>query len=265
MPTLSLVMPAYNEAAHIERSVTEWYDEVVAAVPGAELVVVDDGSTDGTGALLDALARRLPALRVLRTPGNTGHGRAIRFGLERCDGDWVFQTDSDRQHAPADFWALWARRDDADFVFGRRTRRADGAFRAVVSTAMRVVNLLVWQRWIADANCPFKLMRREPLRALLAEIPADAFIPMVMIALLARRSGHRVREVAVRHFPRTAGHQSLAGLLTWARIGPRCLRELLALRLATRRTGRVGRIADAAPRPAPRAAPRVARPATHPR
>ncbi|MDF1504578.1 glycosyltransferase family 2 protein [Roseisolibacter sp. H3M3-2] len=235
MATLSVVMPAYNEAAHIERSVSEWHDGVVAAVPGAELVVVDDCSTDDTGARLAALAERLPALRVLRTPRNAGHGPALRLALEQCAGEWVFQTDSDRQHAPDDFWALWERRDAADFVFGVRDARADGAFRALVSGVLRLVNLAVWQRWVRDANCPFKLMRRRALEPILVRIPRDAFIPMVMIAILARRGDARVREVRVRHFARRAGHQSLAGLLTWARIGRRCVRELLALRAAERR------------------------------
>ena len=229
---LSVVMPAYNEAAHIERSVTEWHERVVVEVPGAELVVVDDCSTDDTGAILAALAKRVPALRVLRTPANMGHGPALRLALEQSRGAFVFQTDSDRQHAPDDFWALWREREAADFVFGVRTARADGAVRAVVSGLMRVVNLAVWQRWIADANCPFKLMRRDAFLTVLAAIPRDSFIPMVMLSLLARHAGYRVREVPVRHFPRTAGHQSLAGILRWATLGPRCVGELLAMRRA---------------------------------
>jgi glycosyltransferase involved in cell wall biosynthesis len=232
MSSLSVVMPAYNEAAHIEQSVREWHARVVAVVPGAELVVVDDCSTDATGATLAALAGELSALRVLRTPVNVGHGPALRLALEQCAGEFVFQTDSDRQHTPDDFWAVWREREAADFVFGVRDGRADGAFRALVSGVMRLVNLVLWQRWITDANCPFKLMRRRALEPLLAAIPRDAFIPMVMIAILARRSGHRVREVRVRHFARKAGHQSLAGLATWARVGARCVRQLLALRVA---------------------------------
>lgn len=234
MVTLSVVMPAYNEADHIEQSVSEWYARTVSAIPGAELVVVDDCSTDGTGAILEEMARRNPAIRILRTPTNSGHGRALRLAMDDCRGEFVFQTDSDRQHTPDDFWPLWNARESADFVFGARDHRADGAFRATVSTVMRVANFLIWQRWIDDANCPFKLMRRQPLESLLAMIPSDSFIPMVMLSLLARRGEFRVRDIPVRHFVRTAGRQSLSGLATWARIGTRCLRELLALRLAVR-------------------------------
>jgi glycosyltransferase involved in cell wall biosynthesis len=232
MTTLSIVMPAYNEAAHIQQSVAEWLERVVTAIPGAELLVVDDCSTDSTGATLDAMAQSMAGLRVIRAPVNMGHGPALRLAMERCAGEFVFQTDSDRQHTPDDFWALWRERENADFIFGVRDHRADGIFRAGISMVMRLTNLVIWQRWISDANCPFKLMRRQELEPLLAMIPRDSFIPMVMLSLLARRSKLRVRDVEVRHFPRKAGQQSLAGLFSWARIGRRCITELFALRLA---------------------------------
>jgi dolichol-phosphate mannosyltransferase len=232
---LSIVMPAYNEAAHIEQCVQEWYDGVAARIAGTEMIVVDDCSRDGTGDRLRALAARLPALRVLTTPGNGGHGRALRFGLEHATGEFVFHTDSDRQHTPDDFWALWDRRTTADFVFGVRGRRADGAFRAAVSAMMRGLNAVLWGRWIDDANCPYKLMRRTALEPVLASIPRSSFIPMVMVSVLARRDGFRVSEVPVQHFPRVAGQQSLKGVLKWARISGRCVTELVKLRLDARR------------------------------
>lgn len=230
-------MPAYNEEAHIDACVTEWYEAVVARVPDSELVVVDDCSRDNTGARLASLAGQLPALRVLRTPVNAGHGPAVRLGLEQCRGAFLFQTDSDRQHSPDDFWSLWDRRHDAAFVFGVRERRADGLFRLAVSLGLRGVNAVVWGRAIRDANCPFKLMRREALTTLLAAIPRDSFIPMVMVSVLARHHGYPVLEVPVRHFARSAGEASLTGAAMWLRTGTRCVSELLALRLSMNRRG----------------------------
>src|SRR4051794_8204556 len=121
-PALSIVMPAHNEAALIEASVREWHDVVAGQIEGAELIVVDDASTDGMAATLDALKNAVPSLRVITLTENVGHGRAVRCGLDAAAGGYVFQTDSDRQHLPADFWRLWARRHDVDFVFGRRER-----------------------------------------------------------------------------------------------------------------------------------------------
>jgi glycosyltransferase involved in cell wall biosynthesis len=232
MTPLSIVMPAFNEAEHIEQSVLEWYERVASRVPGSELIVVNDCSRDDTGARLQSLSARVPALRVLQTPANGGHGPALRFGLDHAGGEFVFHTDSDRQHTPDDFWAVWEQRVDADFVLGIRDHRADGALRAGISATMRVVVAALWGCWIADANCPYKLMRRTALEQLLSTIPRTSFIPMVMVSVLARRAGYRVREVHVRHFPRIAGQQSLKGVLKWARIGSRCVGELVALRMA---------------------------------
>jgi glycosyltransferase involved in cell wall biosynthesis len=231
--SLSIVMPAHNEGRQIALVVREWLDEIVPRVPAVEMVIVDDASTDDTGTQLDRLAATVPALRVVRLTSNVGHGPATRAGLDLARGAFVFQTDSDRQHHPADFWALWTLRDQADFVFGRRRHRADGGSRVAVSTVMRVIIATLWGRWIADANCPFKLARREALGAVLAEVPRDTFIPMVMVAILARVRRYRVVEVEVRHAPRTAGESSLRGLGRWWRIGRRCVRELIALRWAT--------------------------------
>jgi glycosyltransferase involved in cell wall biosynthesis len=235
MTPLSIVMPAYNEAEHIEQCVLEWHECVASRISGAEIVVVDDCSRDDTGARLHALVARVSSLRVLRTPRNSGHGPALRFGLDRAHGEFVFHTDSDRQHTPDDFWLLWNRRDDADFVFGIREHRADGPFRAGISTTMRVINAALWGCWIEDANCPFKLMRRTALAEVLRAVPPASFIPMVMVSVLARRAGFRVSQAHVRHFPRTAGQQSLKGIVKWARIGRRCAGELVALRFSERR------------------------------
>ena len=154
----------------------------------------------------------------------------MRYGLLSAQGDFVFQTDSDRQHDPEDFWRLWARREEADFVMGVREQRADGRVRVVVTSVMRLLNFAVWQVWIKDANCPFKLMRREAMHRVLSRIPEDSFIPMVMLSILARRERFRVVEEYVRHRPRTAGEQSLKGVVKWVKVGARCASQLIRLR-----------------------------------
>jgi glycosyltransferase involved in cell wall biosynthesis len=181
--------------------------------------------------VLARLAHTLPGVAFLRREVNGGHGQALLFGFRQVESEFVFQTDSDRQHCPADFWRLWELRDQCDFVFGVRAKRQDGAFRQLVTTLLRVLNWLLWQAWISDANCPFKLMRREALATVLPYIPEDAFIPMVMVSILARRQRFRVTEVGVQHLPRLGGTQSLRGLARWARVGWLCVSQLARLRL----------------------------------
>jgi glycosyltransferase involved in cell wall biosynthesis len=229
---VSIVMPAWNEATIIEECVREWYEEVVSKLDGAELIVVDDCSTDSTGKIVASLGDRLPGVHCVRPEKNGGHGKALRVGFDRARQPFVFQTDSDRQHLPADFWKLWELRDRADFVFGIRKRRADGPTRIVITRSMRMLNLLIWGVWVRDANCPFKLMRREALMKVLEQVPRDCFIPMVLVSILARKMGFRVVEARVEHLPRTGGTQSLKGLLKWARVSSRCMKQVLSIRLS---------------------------------
>jgi len=227
---LTVLMPAHNEADIIAAAVTEWHDEVIAKIPGSRLLVIDDASTDATPEVLGQLAATLPGLTFIHRDVNVGHGKALLFGFSQVNSEFVFQTDSDRQHRPSDFWRLWQLRDQYDFVFGVREKRQDGAFRLVVTNLMRVVNWLLWQVWISDANCPFKLMRRDALAAVLKRVPEDAFIPMVMVSILARRLRFRVTEVRVQHLPRRGGTQSLRGMARWARVTWRCTCQLARLR-----------------------------------
>ena len=234
---VTVVMPAFNEREIIERSVTEWHDEVVSKLPGSDLLVIDDCSTDGTGEALERLAARLPGVRCVRPERNAGHGGALRFGFRQVAGEYIFQTDSDRQHLPAEFWDLWRLREENDFVFGVRKRRADGALRVAITQAMRLLNFLLWGVWIRDANCPFKLMRRAALERVLEHIPETCFVPMVAVSILARKMEFSATEVPVAHLARQSGAGSLKSLRRWARVGVLCVWQLVALRLRFRAPG----------------------------
>lgn len=231
---VAVVMPAYNEEEIIEKTVQDWHDEVISKIPGAELIVVNDCSTDRTDVVLESLSTRIPELRVLKPPANGGHGRALRYGFDhllQSKQDWIFQTDSDQQHLPSDFWKLWNQRDTVDFVLGVRSKRADGPVRVFITSVMQIANFLAWGLWIRDANCPFKLMRRSALENVLRRVPRTAFIPMVMVSISCRKMQYRVSEVVVEHLPRRGGQQSLSGLWKWTRVGSRCLKELLVFRM----------------------------------
>jgi hypothetical protein len=230
---VTIVMPAFNEQDIIERTVRDWHDQVIAKLPGADLLVVDDCSTDGTGAVLEKLAAQLPAVRYARPARNGGHGKALRFGFRQTQAEYIFQTDSDQQHLPSEFWKLWMLREK-DFVFGVRKDRADGWIRVVITRTMRILNFVMWGIWIRDANCPFKLMRRDALERVLLKISEDCFIPMVEVSILSRKMRYSVAEVPCTHLARRGGTQSLKGAMRWARVGFMCARQLLALRLQFR-------------------------------
>src|SRR5262245_17430036 len=103
---LTVVMPAYNEEGAITTAVAEVREWILDRVPGSDLLVVDDGSRDGTGAILDRLAAEDPRVGVVHRP-NGGHGPALRTGIEAASGDALFLIDSDRQIPLTGFAKFW--------------------------------------------------------------------------------------------------------------------------------------------------------------
>ena len=207
-PALSIVLPAYNEEASIGRAVR---DAVAAAAPLVdefEVVVVDDGSRDGTAAILEELQREVgPRLRVVRHPQNRGYGAALRTGFAATRGELVFYTDSDNQFdltELAGFLPLMAGRDAA---LGYRVDRQDPWTRRAASAFFNRLSSIAFGMSVRDLNCSFKLFRGDLLRALPLESD-DFFIDTEMVARM-HHGGWRYVERGVRHFPRRAGRSTV--------------------------------------------------------
>jgi glycosyltransferase involved in cell wall biosynthesis len=224
---LSFFFPALNE----EDNVAPIVEEALAVLPrfadDIEITVVDDGSSDRTGAIADELARKDPRVRVIHHGTRRGYGGAVRSGLVDATKPWVFFTDGDRQFALEDLGLLIAAADDADAVVGYRIKRADPTRRLFVAWVYnRLIRLLFGGGW-RDVDCAFKLFRRE----VFARVPLERvrsngafFSPELLITL--RRARVRVRQVGVRHFPRTAHEPNGAS----PRVIMRAIRDLIRLR-----------------------------------
>jgi glycosyltransferase involved in cell wall biosynthesis len=243
---LSVVMPVYNEAAVVERVLREHLDVLLERFePEAiEIVVVDDGSTDGTRAILADLADEVPQLVVLLQERNRGPGPALYRAIQRSQGRWLLHLDTDDQTDPHDLWLLWERRDEADLLIGVRYPRRDPTHRLVVTTMTRAVVWALAQHRLADANAPFKLFRRELWRDVQPIIDPTAFAPSLLLGIGAVRRRWRVLEVRVTHRQRPVGQSTF-------RMGRLAGAVLTAGRQAVVFRVRVGRLR---PRPAPTAA-----------
>lgn len=227
--SLAIVMPAYNEADCIEEVVRAWL-KVLQRIPGF-LLVVNDGSKDRTGEILNRIAATEPCLKVVHQT-NAGHGAAVLRAYREAlkpGVTYVFQTDSDDQFKPEDFWQLWERREKSPFIIGFRKARSDAFHRLVITRLVVVLNLLVFGVKLKDSNIPFRLMRADFLQALLQMLPAGVFAPNIFLTVLAAKAGSTLFELPISHEERKTGQVSI---IRWKliKICFRCAGELLHFR-----------------------------------
>lgn len=203
-PTISAVLPAYNEEANLEATVLDLLTQLRRYSAAFEIVVVDDGSTDQTAQKAAALA--LAELRLVRHDRNRGYGAALRSGFTAARMDWILLLDADGQFDPADLGRLVAAADGADMVLGYRVKRADPSHRRLFARAWAALMRILLGVRARDVDCAFKLMRRSLVQSL--ELRATgAFISAELLARAARR-GARMVEIPVTHRPRRFGDQT---------------------------------------------------------
>jgi glycosyltransferase involved in cell wall biosynthesis len=244
--TLSLVLPAHNEAANLEPVVREALAVLPHVFRDYEVLIVDDGSRDATGAIADRLAAEVAdgRVRVVHHPRNRGYGAALASGFAAARGDLLMFMDADRQFAIGEVAQLAPFVRSHDIVAGYRRRRRDPLRRVVLGASFNVLVKVLFGVRLHDIDCGFKLFRADLLRGMRLESPGALI--NTEIHAKANRRGARVKEVGVSHFPRPAGEQS-GGSPT---VVLRALRETLALWWRLRAEARPGSPAGAAPRPA---------------
>jgi glycosyltransferase involved in cell wall biosynthesis len=225
MVELSLIAPVFDE----EENLVPLHERVVAALAGYdfELLLVDDGSRDGSAGVIRRLVERDARVRGVFLPRNCGQTSALRAGIEHCRGRLIATLDADLQNDPADLPALLAALGEHDAVVGYRERRRDNVVRRISSRIANRVRSSVTGDGVRDTGCSLKLFRREALLSLPLFEGMHRFLP----ALLAMH-GYRFVEHPVSHHPRLRG-RSKYGI--WNRL-PRSLRDLLAVRWMRART-----------------------------
>jgi len=204
MKDLTIVLPAFNEEESLPEAL-EQCRELRDQIPelDIEVVVVDDGSTDGSSAMLEEWSLREKWLRVISHPVNSGYGAAIKTGFAAANGRLVFYTDSDNQFDILELREILPLIEGADLVAGFRVYRFDPLPRLLVSWIYNRLVRVLFRVPVRDVDCSFKLMRRELLDRLV--LMSDDFFIDTEIVARARKWNWRIKEVGVRHYPRRKG------------------------------------------------------------
>ncbi len=231
LPELSLVLPAHNEVENIRWLLPHLAETLPALAERFEVILVDDGSTDGTGATATALADDLGIeLRIVRHPRKSGYGATVGDGLRAARLAYAAFTDADGQFEVADFGLLLPLLDSADLVGGWREERNDAAMRSVVSWVFNTLILVLYRLPYRDIDCAMKVMRREVLDSV--QLNARSALINTELYYKARHAGWRIAQCPVPHHPRRAGRRSGAR----PRAIARAIKELIVFRWTMRRS-----------------------------
>ena len=247
-PSLSIFFPAYNDAGTIASLVLIAHMTARTLTDDYEVIVVEDGSPDHTGELLDEMARSFPWLKVVHHPRNRGYGAALISGFKAATKQWVFYTDGDAQYDPREMVRLFeALAPDVDFVNGYKIGRSDPPHRIVIGRLYHGFVRTMFGLRLRDVDCDFRLMRREVFEKV--SLTRSSGVICVELMKKVQDHGFRIAQVPVHHYHRSYGRSQFFNV---RRVG-RTLYDLARLwvELVVRKEHLVVARGAAAPAPAP--------------
>jgi glycosyltransferase involved in cell wall biosynthesis len=201
---LSIFFPAYNDSGTIASMVITALRTARRLTPDHEVIVVNDGSKDGTAEILEELASIYPQVRVVHHEKNRGYGGALRSGFAAASRELVFYTDGDAQYDPAEMEALWRRFDDSiDLVNGYKISRSDPLHRIVIGRIYHHTVKLLFGLTVRDVDCDFRMMRRSIFERVHLEKNSGVICLEMMKKITD--AGFRIAEVPVHHYHRAYG------------------------------------------------------------
>ena len=201
--SLSVILPAHNEEEAIATTVHEVIEILSAWLLDFEVIVVDDGSLDHTGVILDTLAATHPCLKVIHHPVNQGYGAALVSGFEAVTRDRAFFMDSDGQFDIHDLERFFPLIEEYDAVLGYRIDRQDTWMRRVNAWGWKMLVGMVFGIHVRDVDCAFKLYPADFFH----EYKLETRGAMINTEILYKftRAGNTYTQVGVRHLPRHGG------------------------------------------------------------
>ena len=223
MPGLSIVLPCFNEEGNLAEVVRGALSAAGGVTKHYEVVIVDDGSTDGTAEIGAALAELHSRVRFVMHLTNRGYGAAVRTGIAACRMPYVLLTDADLQFDLGELEGFLPRLEEADVVVGYRLRRNDPPSRRLAASGWNWLVRVLYGLPFKDVDCAFKLFPRELLQGL--DLSSSGAVFSTELLVRARASGAGLAEVGVHHFPRVSGRASGGS----PRVVVRAFRELARL------------------------------------
>ena len=210
---LSITAPSYNERENIEGMITYWEEIFSRDGIRGEIVIGEDGSTDGTKEILKDLQTRFDNLVVVDHAVNRGYGYALSSAIAHSRGDYVLTIDSDGQFDAGEYALLLAEmRKGYDVVTGYRRRKQDRLFRVIADRVLNLIIRVLFRLPLRDTNCALKLFKGNVARSLTVE--ARGYPTPTELLIRAQTLGYRIGETGITHYERAGGASKLKAFRT---------------------------------------------------
>ncbi len=206
-PRLSIFFPAYNEEFIIKKTILNAIKVAQAISQNYEIIVVNDGSTDRTGEIVEDIISANPRIKLISHATKQGYGAAIKSGLAAVRYPWVIACDSDGQFDLREIKKFIPFIKDHDLIIGYRLKRSDSRYRRLMAFILKMVNLILFKINFKDIDCGFKLFKKEVITAV-SPLTTNSAITVTEFIARAVRLGYRVKEVGVSHHSRSGGQQT---------------------------------------------------------
>jgi len=207
IPSLSVVMPAYNEEKGIEKVVRESAEILKNICQEWELIIVNDGSKDKTEEILKNLEKEIKNLKIVSYFPNKGYANALREGFKEAKYDYIFYTDSDGQFDLSEIKNYFPLIYENDMVVGFRIKRNDSFIRKITSKTYNIMQKFYLKIKARDINCAFKIFKASFLKTI--PLISEHFLIGAEFFLRAKERGARYVEVPVQHLKREEGKSSV--------------------------------------------------------
>jgi dolichol-phosphate mannosyltransferase len=201
---LAIIIPVFNEQDIIEKVINDWL--FVAKKFDGFIIVINDGSSDNSLKILNKISKKNNRLMVIKKK-NSGHGPSVYTGYKialKKKFNFIFQVDSDDQFFSKDFNKLWLLRDENSLILGFRKKRYDSFHRLIITRILKILNLIIFRKFIPDVNIPYRLIGGEFLKKNLKFISSKSLAPNILISIKAAKD-KKIKSIVVSHKERLTG------------------------------------------------------------
>ncbi len=202
--SLSVFFPAFNEQDNIVQSVEDAISVLKSLGLEWEVLVINDGSKDGTAGEVEKLEKKYPQVRLINHPKNMGYGQALKTGFTVAKYPWVVFLDSDGQFKFEEIKKFLKFTDSSDVILGYRLNRADPFLRRVFTWGWKMLAMVLLGLNVRDYSCGFKLIKKRVFEDI-SPIESEEKVTQIEMLIKAKRKGYKFAEVGVHHYPRLHG------------------------------------------------------------